>query len=427
MDSLYFAHLTSLMALYQNTLERFQLDNIIISSGKKSYYFQDDYTHPFKPYSHAQHWLPFDLDSDIFIVISDKEKPTLIWPVKEDFWHAPNTVPQGSWSNRWDIKPVTSQKDWLSQIAGKTAWLGAEINDLSDSFDKQESVLHWLNYHRAYKTDYEIDLLKQANSRALKGHSTAEAAFLTGKSEFDIYLEYLQATQQTSYQEPYSGIVALNQNAAVLHYEHKQTQVPKTSKTLLIDAGVKQNGYGSDITRTFTTDTGLFHDLLMKMDQIQQSLAKSAVSGADYKDLHLNGLTQIATLLHDARICSLSAEEQISKGITQTFFPHGLGHLLGLQVHDLGGHQVSPQGERLPPPDFAPFLRLTRELEKGMVVTIEPGLYFIPMLLEKMDANISNHGCDMALINTLLPFGGIRIEDNILVQSGTSINLTRDQ
>ncbi len=426
MDSLYVAHLTSLLSRYQTALERFQLDHIIISSGTKSYYFQDDYTHPFKPYSHAQHWLPFDLESDTFIIISKNDKPSLIWPIKEDFWHAANTIPEGSWSNHWDIKQVTSKKEWLSRITGKTVWLGDKIDGLSNQFEQLDSLQHWLNYHRAYKTDYEVNLLKRANIRALKGHNAAEAAFLSGKSELGIYIDYLEATQQTSYQEPYSGIIALNENAAVLHYEHKQTQVPKQSRTLLIDAGVKLNGYGSDITRTFTTDTELFKELLSSMDQIQQSLAHQAVSGIDYKDLHINCLSQIANLLHETRICSLSAEEQISKGITQTFFPHGLGHLLGLQVHDLGGHQISAQGDLLPPPEFAPFLRLTRQLEKDMVITIEPGLYFIPMLLDKMNSSIPKHGCDMALINTLLPFGGIRIEDNVLVQDGSSINLTRD-
>ncbi|MCZ2721497.1 Xaa-Pro dipeptidase [Marinomonas sp. 15G1-11] len=426
MDSLYFSHIKSLTSFYQDTLERFQLDQIIIASGTKSYYFQDDYTHPFKPYAYAQQWLPFDVEPDTFIVISNHSKPTLIWPLKEDFWHAQQNLPEGSWSDLWTIKPTRANENWADTIKGKTMWLGQDIAGLSDKFGRYDKTLAWLDYHRAYKSDYEVDLLKQANVRALKGHHAAEKAFFEGKSELDIYLDYLRTSQQTSPQEPYSGIIALNQNAAVLHYEHKQIQSPDKFRTLLIDAGAKVTGYGSDITRTFTTDNNLFNELLCKMDQIQQSLANKSIAGTDYKALHATCLTEIANLLQESQICSLSAEEQISKGITQTFFPHGLGHLLGLQVHDVGGHQVTPEGDILKPPSSAPFLRLTRKLEENMVITIEPGLYFIPMLLEKMQQSLPQHGCDMALIKTLIPFGGIRIEDNVLVKQNISENLTRN-
>jgi len=210
-----------------------------------------------------------------------------------------------------------------------------------------------------------------------------------------------------------------------LHYEHKRPHVPDHFNTLLIDAGAKINGYGSDITRTFTTDENVFNDLLISMDSIQQTLANKAIHGVDYRDLHLTCLTEIANLLQESQICSLPADEQIAKGITQTFFPHGLGHLLGLQVHDVGGHQVSPEGDILKPQSNAPYLRLTRTLESNMVITIEPGLYFIPMLLEKMLSTVPQHGCDMSLIKSLLPFGGIRIEDNVLVKDNMSVNLTR--
>src|SRR5690606_37907990 len=107
------------------------------------------------------------------------------------------------------------------------------------------------------------------------------------------------------------------------------------------------------------------------------------------------------------------------------FLPHGLGHLLGLQVHAAGGRQVSPEGdERAPPPEH-PFLRLTRVVESGFVVTIEPGIYLIPSLLRPM-ATPHRRRAAWVTIERLLPYGGIRVEDDVLVQAEGIRNLTRD-
>jgi Xaa-Pro dipeptidase len=98
---------------------------------------------------------------------------------------------------------------------------------------------------------------------------------------------------------------------------------------------------------------------------------------------------------------------------------------LGLQVHDVGGRQVSPRGDRREPPASSPALRTTRDLEPGHVVTIEPGLYFIPMLLEPFRSGAAAAAFDWPLIDALAPCGGIRIEDDILVTDGGREDLTR--
>ncbi len=120
-----------------------------------------------------------------------------------------------------------------------------------------------------------------------------------------------------------------------------------------------------------------------------------------------------------------SADEAIERRLTSAFFPHGVGHLLGLQVHDVGGHQASLEGGEAKPPEEHPFLRNTRILEPGQVVTIEPGIYFIPLLLEPHRAGDGAAAVDWDLVDRLLPHGGIRIEDNVVCTEDGPDDLTR--
>jgi Xaa-Pro dipeptidase len=105
--------------------------------------------------------------------------------------------------------------------------------------------------------------------------------------------------------------------------------------------------------------------------------------------------------------------------------PHGLGHLLGLQVHDVGGLHAAAESAAVPRPEGHPALRLTRKLEAGMVVTVEPGLYFIDSLLEQLQGGPYSAHVDWSLVRELRCCGGIRIEDNVAVTAGGGENLTR--
>jgi Xaa-Pro dipeptidase len=122
--------------------------------------------------------------------------------------------------------------------------------------------------------------------------------------------------------------------------------------------------------------------------------------------------------------CSL--DQAIEKRYTSAFFPHGVGHHLGIQVHDIGGHQKAREGGVLPPPEGHPYLRNTRVMEPGQVFTIEPGIYFVPMLLEPFRTGPAAADFNWPLIDQLAPFGGIRIEDNVVVTENGHRNLTRE-
>ena len=122
----------------------------------------------------------------------------------------------------------------------------------------------------------------------------------------------------------------------------------------------------------------------------------------------------------------MSAEAIVEKRISAAFFPHGLGHLLGLQVHDVGGHQAGRDGGTIPVPDGHPFLRLTRKLEPRQVLTIEPGLYFIASLLDELRRGPYGKHVDWDKVERFSRYGGIRIEDNVAVTETAPENMTRD-
>lgn len=425
----YARHLDTLIQRYEKALARSGHDQIVISSGSLVIVAEDDRAYPYTPLAFAQQWLPYDLHPDTFIVFRPGDKPGLIWPARADFWHLTPQAPSGDWTAHWHIEGAARLSDWLPRLTGKTAWLGTQHPELSSEAASVElnppGLKAELSYQRAYKTDFEIACMAEANRRAVAGHQAAREAFFAGATEAEIYRNYLAASDQLESQEPYSGIVALNDAAATLHYERRRFTPPDRHLTLLIDAGANHNGYASDITRTHTTDSGLFAELLAGVDSLQQQLNKSVKPGVSMAELQGQALSGIAGILNEHGLCRHSVEAQLAKRIPQAFFPHGLGHLLGLQVHDVGGHLQNPEGETRAD-ERHPFLRLTRVLEPSMVITMEPGLYFIPMLLEKLTDSGPDHGLNIALIEQLKPFGGIRIEDNLVVTETGCRNLTRE-
>src|SRR5262249_1733617 len=151
---------------------------------------------------------------------------------------------------------------------------------------------------------------------------------------------YLEASQQDDPTTPYKNIVALGAHAAVLHYiAYEKTRV-KGDTSLLVDAGARCNGYGSDITRTYVRGAGAaakrFGELLARMEQLQQEVCKRIKPGMPYEDLHDDSHRLLAQVLIDLAIANGSAGELVDRGITRALFPHGLGHSLGVVTHDVG-------------------------------------------------------------------------------------------
>jgi Xaa-Pro dipeptidase len=281
-----------------------------------------------------------------------------------------------------------------------------------------------IDYQRAVKTDYELECMRHASRIGVHGHRAAHAAFLSGASEFDIHQIYCQASGQTQYELPYASIVALAPHGAILHYQHQARSVDG-APALLIDAGGQYLGYCSDITRTWTT-SDVFQPLIDAMGALQQRICTEARAGVEFTDLNALAHQQLAELMFDCGILNVSPEEALAHDTTLAFLPHGLGHLLGLQVHDAGGRSADIKGTALPPPKAHPWLRLTRPLQAGMVVTIEPGIYFIETLLAPLRDGAAAKRINWQRVDELMPFGGIRVEDNICINAQGHENLTRN-
>jgi Xaa-Pro dipeptidase len=146
-----------------------------------------------------------------------------------------------------------------------------------------------------------------------------------------------------------------------------------------------------------------------------------------FADLHVQMHQQLGQVLADADLVSCSPEQAFEDAVTEDFCPHGLGHLLGLQVHDVGGHLADDKGNSAPPPEQYPNLRFTRAVELDHVFTIEPGLYFIQSLLADAKANKQKRNLiNWNVVDALQGYGGIRIEDNVRVLADGVENLTRN-
>ncbi|MEY4762479.1 MAG: hypothetical protein RLZZ200_2335 [Pseudomonadota bacterium] len=431
-DGLHPAHLAEISARSARALEACGFDSLWIHAGSERTAFLDDQTYPFRPNPHFSWWVPLPDAPDSLLQIRPGHRPRLLFHCSRDFWHLPPSLPEADWVRGFDIQPVASWPEVLAALPPpdhRTAVLGEPVpalEGLAPAVLNPPTLLRWLHEQRVRKTDFERACLREASRLGAKGHVAARAAQDAGDSEFGVHQAFLAACGQREMELPYRAIVARGTNAATLHYQNLERARPGKPTSLLIDAGASFRGYGSDITRTRPARSGDdFAALVSGLDRLQQSLCARVKAGLAWPQLHLDAHHGIASLLRETGVLRISADAAVDSGLTSLFLPHGLGHLLGLQVHDVGGFHDAPLGEAIPPPPRHPALRLTRRLQEGMVVTLEPGIYFIDALLGPARHGPKSSAIDWNRIDQLRPHGGIRIEDNLLVTGDGSENLTR--
>jgi Xaa-Pro dipeptidase len=422
------AHLRTAQMAIDAALAELGYDSLVIAAGAERLHFQDDQTYPFRASPWFSWLVPADAAPGSLLQYEPGGKPRLIYVSPEDFWHSPPEIPDQSWTQLIHLHVVARPSDSVSlleQIGTKAAWIGEEMPPSSGWDHNPPALLARLEQARARKSAYELACLREASRVGVAGHVAAERAFRSGAAEFDIHLAFLAAVRQSDPALPYPPIVALNEHAAVLHYQRRDVLAPARSLSLLLDAGASCHGYASDITRTWAMGPGLFASLIEGMHGLQQELCGRVAPGLDWRELHLLAHRLVAQLLRDHGVLTIGPDEAVASGVSAAFLPHGLGHLLGLQVHDVGGFRPAADAEPIPRPPGHPALRLTRRLEPGMVVTVEPGLYFIDSLLASLRAGPHAGAVNWPVVERLAPCGGIRIEDNVAVTATGQENLTR--
>jgi len=434
MPMLYTQHVDELQRRSAAALERGGFDHLVVPSGSVHYQWFDDRDYPYAVNPQFKAWAPLVRNPGSWLVHTPGEKPRLIYLQPFDYWHVVPEAPAGYWVERFDIVVIRTAEEALQHLPrdqSRCAILGEPQSALGpDSAfapNNPASVVGYLDFHRAIKTPYEIEMMRAATARGVRAHRAAERAFRAGASEFGIHLAYCQAARQDANDLPYGNIVALNEHGAVLHYTDRDRLPPAQPRSFLIDAGASHDGYACDITRSYAHDTGSeFQSMIDAVDAAEQRLCDRIRANVDYRQIHLDAHLEMATILRDFGVVDMAPQSMVEAGVSAKFFPHGIGHYIGLQVHDVGGFLASDRGGTIDKPDGHPYLRLTRVLEPGAVVTIEPGIYFADLLMRELREGEHAGAVDWGKVDAFRPYGGIRIEDDVVCTDGDPLNLTRE-
>lgn len=434
--SLYKNHIATLQERTRDALARFKLDALLIHSGELFNVFLDDHPYPFKVNPQFKAWVPVTQVPNCWLLVDGVNKPKLWFYLPVDYWHNVEPLPTSFWTE--DVEVIALPKadgigsllpaargniGYIGPVPERALQLGIEASNINP-----KGVIDYLHYYRSFKTEYELACMREAQKMAVNGHRAAEEAFRSGMSEFDINIAYLTATGHRDTDVPYSNIVALNEHAAVLHYTKLDHRAPEEMRSFLLDAGAEYNGYAADLTRTVGKSDNDYAQLVKDVNDEQLALIATMKAGVSYVDYHIQFHQRIAKLLRKHQIITdMSEEAMVENDLTGPFMPHGIGHPLGLQVHDVAGFMQDDSGTHLAAPAKYPYLRCTRILQPGMVLTIEPGIYFIESLLAPWrEGQFSKH-FNWQKIEALKPFGGIRIEDNVVIHENNVENMTRSE
>lgn len=323
----------------------------------------------------------------------------------------------GAWLERRRGEPVAViGNDDLTLRAGEygvESWTSLEFATDEDENERLRTVVAEL---RRAKDANELALMREAAAATHRGHMAGLGKARAGMSEralqIEIEVEFFRAGAERT---AYGSIVGGGPNAATLHFAPTAREFGE-GELILVDAGAEVGGYASDVTRTYPVGArfeGVQRDLYELVLGVQERGIAGARPGVEYKDLHLGASVEIAQGLIDLGLLRGNAEGLVERDAPALFFPHGLGHMLGLATHDAGG---CLEGRAPSDRPTLRYLRADLPLQPGYVVTIEPGIYFIRALLEDADLRERyRNDVDWGRIDGLLDFGGIRIEDDVLV------------
>lgn len=278
---------------------------------------------------------------------------------------------------------------------------------------------------RVVKDDHEIAMIRHANIVSSYAHEQVLASVKRAKNERELNAVFVMHCHANACREQaYGCICAGGSNASSLHYVHNDMPL-EGRLNLLLDAGCEYNCYCSDITRTFplrnkfTQESREIYDLVLLM---QSECMKMIKAGVKWDDVHFKAHRVAAEGLQKLGILNkkLSVDDILKSRVTTRFFPHGLGHYLGMDTHDVGGNADYEDAD-----EMFRYLRIRGEVPANAVLTNEPGIYFrkFPLEQELKDGKWDNV-IDQEVLKRYWDVGGIRIEDDIWVKEDGYENLT---
>ena len=282
---------------------------------------------------------------------------------------------------------------------------------------------------RRLLSEAELEEMRATAQITRTAHLAAMAATRPGAHEREIAAAFQHEVSRAGLSLAYPSIVTVR--GEVLHnFEYVNTL--SDGQLLLLDGGAEAaSGYATDVTRTWPV-SGRFSDRQRAAYDAVLAAQLASIelvrAGTRYRDVHTKSSHILATFLSDEGLLRCDADAAVETGAHALFFPHGVGHLIGLDVHDLenfGDRAAYPAGRQRSTQFGTGYLRLDLDLEPGMVVTVEPGFYVVPAILDdpQLRAQFSSL-VDFERAAEWAGFGGIRIEDDVAVTSGDPEVLT---
>ncbi|HET9719161.1 MAG TPA: aminopeptidase P N-terminal domain-containing protein [Solirubrobacteraceae bacterium] len=313
--------------------------------------------------------------------------------------------------------PTTDELEaWLSTRRNRPiVWLGSAPAAARQDTELSQELRFALDAVRRPKDLIELGRMRMAQRATRAAFATAVSLMHEGVSERQVQIELeAEAFRHGAAVMAYDTIVGSGPNSAVLHFSPTGRQF-EAGDLVLIDAGGEYLGYASDITRTYPVG-GVLSSLQQEIYSVVRGAQEAAISacrpGAEWRDIHRLAALRIAEGLIGHGLLRGDAESLLDDGAVWLFFPHGIGHLVGLGVRDAGG----PLAERRHDPKPYPNLRIDLPLKPGMVVTVEPGVYFVPAILgDPANRRRYRDQVDWDKVDQRLAFGGIRLEENVLI------------
>jgi Xaa-Pro aminopeptidase len=333
------------------------------------------------------------------------------------------------WEGRVQLpgEPLGKFPAWLAAHAGRRiVLLGAPVAGVTADAPRSAAVREALKHARRPKESGEIDLMRRCAAMTAAGYAAVQPFLQPGVSE-----RWMQIELEAGYfrcgaaRTGYDTIIGTGPNSAVFHGSPSR-RTAREGEFILIDSGAELDRYVIDVTRTYVAGQpdAFQRDLYQVVLNAELQAIERCRPGAEWKDIHLAAAVDLIGGLVEMGVIRGDPASLVEQEAHMLFFPHGIGHMLGLGVRDASG--LEPGRAKDARPSLAS-LRQDLILQPGYIVTVEPGLYFIPALLndpgrrKKFSAAVN-----WPLVEKCLGLGGIRIEDNLLITAGEPENLTAD-